>query len=268
MDVLPWLANFPLKSVQNLKEAVAIRDEILHTKFAKHMATFDADNIRDFTDAILKAKIDAEKEKGFVNSLLTEEHMKFILADCFIAGFKTTATTLRWVFVYLLNNPDVQSRIHAELVPYNAPPGLKHRSALPYLRATLTEAFRRGSPVPIPIPHRVTADTKLCGYDIPKDTTVFINLWGINHDPDWWDEPFKFKPERFLDERGEFVPLSSMSYLPFSTGRRVCLGESLSNAVLYLFVSSLLHKFTFEVPEDCEPPDTEGVDCGLGAEAL
>lgn len=259
VDVFPWVANFPLKSIRDLKEAVAIRDEILNTKYSEHKATFDEENIRDLTDAILKAKYDCEKDENCLKSSLTEEHMKFILADCFIAGFKTTVTTLRWVFVYLLNNPHVQSRIHKDLAAYDKPPGLKDRPALPYLRATLTEVLRRGSPVPIPIPHRVTADTKLCGYDVPKDTTVFINLWGINHDPDWWNEPFEFKPERFLDDDGVYVPPSSRSYLPFSTGRRVCLGESLSNAILYLFVSGLLHEFTFEVPEHCELPDMEEI---------
>ena len=259
VDVFPWLAKFPLKSVQKLKEAVQIRDEILNTKYAEHKATFNEDNVRDLTDAILRAKMDAENDKGTVNSSLTEDHMKFILADCFIAGFKTTATTLRWVFVYLLNNPHVLTRIHEELAAYRTPPGLKDRPDLPYFQATLTETLRRGSAVPIPIPHRVTADTKLCGYDIPKDTTVFVNLWGINHDPDCWDEPFEFKPERFLNEDGDVLPPFSMSYLPFSTGRRVCLGESLSNAILYLFVSGLLHEFELEIPENCEPPDTEEV---------
>ena len=257
VDVFPWLAKFPIASLQKLRNAVAIRDEILDTKYAEHQATFDESNIRDLTDAILKAKrenLDADSTAS-----LSEDHLKSILADSFIAGFKTTATALRWVFVYLLNNPRVQDRIHQELSTYSEPPGLKDRPALPYLQASLAEVLRCASPVPIPIPHRVTADTTVCGYKIPKDTTVFLNLWGINHDPDWWDEPFEFKPERFFNEQGGYVPPSASrrSYMPFSAGRRACLGESLSNAIQYLFVSSLLHEFTFEVPAGCEPPDTE-----------
>lgn len=261
VDVFPWLARFPLPGLQKLRHAVAIRDDILDTKYAEHKATFDENNIRDLTDAILKAKrefVDAENEQ---NTSLTEDHLKAILADSFIAGFKTTATNLRWVFVYLLNNPRVQARIDQELSPYSKPPGLKDRPALQYLQATMAEVLRCASPVPIPIPHRVTADTNLCGYQIPKDTTVFLNLWGINHDPDWWEEPFEFKPERFFNAEGlyEAPSTSRCSYIPFSAGRRVCLGESLSNAIQYLFVSSLLHEFIFEVPSGCAPPDTEEV---------
>jgi cytochrome P450 len=259
VDVFPWLARFPLPGLKKLRHAVAIRDEILDTKYAEHEATFDENNIRDLTDAILKAKSEFLDSESELKTSLTEDHLKAILADSFIAGFKTTATSLRWVFVYLLNNPRVQDRIHQELSPYSELPGLKDRPALQYLQATLAEVLRCASPVPIPIPHRVTGHTTLCGYQIPKDTTMFLNLWGINHDPDWWDQPFEFKPERFFNDEGmyEAPSASRCSYLPFSAGRRVCLGESLSNAIQYLFVSSLLHEFSFEVPPGCEPPDTE-----------
>ncbi|XP_028402563.1 steroid 17-alpha-hydroxylase/17,20 lyase-like [Dendronephthya gigantea] len=259
VDVFPWLANFPLTSLRKLRHAVAIRDEILDTKYVEHKATFDENNIRDLTDAILKAERELLDSENDLKTSLTENHLKAILADCFIAGFKTTATNLRWVFVYLLNNPEVQNRIHKEISTFSKPPGLKDRQAVPYLQATLNEVLRCASPVPIPIPHRVTCDTTLCGYNIPKDTTVFLNLWGMNHDPDWWSEPFEFKPERFFNAEGEYDPPSASrcSYIPFSAGRRVCLGEGLSNAIQYLFVSSLLHEFTFEVPVGSEPPDTE-----------
>ena len=259
VDVFPWLVKFPLPGLRKLQGAVAIRDEILDSKYAEHKTTFDENNIRDLTDAILKARsefLDSEKD---AKTSLTENHLKAILADTFIAGFKTTATNLRWLFVYLLNNPEVQDRIHQELSTYPEPPGLNDRPALPYLQATLTEVLRCASPVPIPIPHRVTEDTTLTGFQIPKDTTVFLNLWGINHDPDWWEQPFEFKPERFLNDEGlyESPSTSRCSYIPFSAGRRVCPGENLSIAIQYLFVSSLLHKFKFEVPPGCEPPDTE-----------
>lgn len=259
LDVFPWLAKFPLPGLQKLRHAVAIRDDILDTKYTEHKATFDENNIRDLTDAILKAKREFLDSENELNMSLTEDHLKAILADSFIAGFKTTATNLRWVFVYLLNNPQVQACIDQELSPYSEPPGLKDRPYLPYLQATMAEVLRCASPVPIPIPHRVTAGTTLCGYQILKDTTVFLNLWGINHDPDWWSEPFEFKPERFFNAQGlyEAPSMSRCSYMPFSAGRRVCLGEALSNAIQYLFVSSLLHEFTFEVPSGCEPPDTE-----------
>lgn len=257
VDVFPWLANFPLPGLEKLRGAVAIRDEILHAKYTEHKKNFDRHNIRDLTDAILKAKeefVDCEDE-----TFLTEDHLIAILADTFIAGFKTTATSLRWLFVYILNNPAVQQRIHKELSSNSKPPTLKEKPGLPYLQAALTETLRCASPVPIPIPHRVTVDTRLCGYNIPKDTTVFLNLWGINHDPHWWQEASEFKPERFFNAQGIYVAPSTLrsSYIPFSTGRRVCPGESLSNAIQFLFASSLLHEFVFEIPQGNDAPDTE-----------
>ena len=80
----------------------------------------------------------------------------------------------------------------------------------------------------------------------------------MHHDPEQWKEPMKFNPERFLDENGNMVNSSSLSYLPFSAGRRVCLGEILAKAELFLFMARLFHTFRFESPPNRPLPPTEG----------
>ena len=72
-------------------------------------------------------------------------------------------------------------------------------------------------------------------------------------DPDLWHEPEKFNPSRFLNNEGK---ISKPSYfLPFGVGRRMCLGETLARMELFLFFSSLLHSFHFEVPEGQSLPN-------------
>ena len=111
-------------------------------------------------------------------------------------------------------------------------PELDDKKNLPHLEATITETLSLSSLVPLSIPHKTTLDTTLQGYSIPKGTTVLMNVWSLHHDPEIWDEPEVFRPERFLDEEGNFVPPKADRFLPFSAGRRVCMGEPLARIEL------------------------------------
>ena len=86
------------------------------------------------------------------------------------------------------------------------------------------------------------------GYDIPKDMLVMVNVWAIHNNPKDWPEPEKFQPKRFLDDKGQ-VSDKRFSYMPFSAGRRNCLGESLAKSYLFLTICRLFQKYTFAPPE-------------------
>ena len=91
---------------------------------------------------------------------------------------------------------------------------------------------------------------------------MMTNLWAIHHDPKEWEDPDVFKPERFLDVEGNFSvsgPNGYRSYLPFSAGRRVCLGESLAKIELFLVTSRLLHQFKFEPAPEAQLPELSGI---------
>ncbi|CAH1779749.1 unnamed protein product, partial [Owenia fusiformis] len=89
-----------------------------------------------------------------------------------------------------------------------------------------------------------TKDSKLGDYFIPKDTQVWVNLFGVHHDERYFADPWAFKPERFLDENGDVIPVDQRKMLmPFGAGRRVCVGEQLARARLFLFFTAMLQKF-------------------------
>ena len=77
---------------------------------------------------------------------------------------------------------------------------LSDRPNLPCLDAFLTEMVRIVSETPQAIPHPTTRDTTVSGFFIRRDVTVFVNLWAIHHDIEYWAEPFTFRPECFLNE--------------------------------------------------------------------
>ena len=72
-------------------------------------------NPRDLTDALLKAKKEAEEEDSSIKGFLTDEHLIFTMAEVFMAGMETTASTLGWTLLYLIYNPNIQDRVHQEL---------------------------------------------------------------------------------------------------------------------------------------------------------
>ncbi|KAJ8049055.1 Steroid 17-alpha-hydroxylase/17,20 lyase [Holothuria leucospilota] len=92
------------------------------------------------------------------------------------------------------------------------------------------------------------------GYTLPKGTWVLVNLYSMHHDENLWDEPYQFKPEHFLDETGE-LRLHQEGFMPFSTGRRVCVGETVAKAELFLLFSWLFHHFRFAKAPGMEETD-------------
>ena len=129
--------------------------------------------------------------------------------------------------------------------------------------STIAEALRLRPVTPLAVPHKALVDTTLNGYNIPKDTTLILNIWAMHHDPKHWRNPSQFDPNRFLDKNKNVLNLSTMSYLPFSAGRRVCLGELLAKVELFLFVAQLMHQFKIENPPGYPLPSLEG-DIGMG----
>ena len=85
------------------------------------------------------------------------------------------------------------------------------------------------------------------GYDIPKGTQVLINIYALHYNAEMWPEPTKFDPERFLDSDGKLNSKSG-HFMPFSCGRRVCVGEVLAKQELHLLVASLYQRVSLVAP--------------------
>ncbi|KAK2142505.1 hypothetical protein NP493_4838g00000 [Ridgeia piscesae] len=120
-----------------------------------------------------------------------------------------------------------------------------------FTEACLCETLRLGTLLPLGVPVKTTCDTSVAGFDIPKDTMVIVNMWAIHRDPDFWSDPHSFNPDRFLDDAGNLVHKPS-SYMPFSMGRRVCLGKSVAQSSLMLAIPQLMRQFRFSSPSGKE----------------
>jgi len=131
---------------------------------------------------------------------------------------------------------------------------------MPYTEATIAETLRLSSIVPIGVMHKVLADTEFKGYFFPKDTILTHNAHYIHHDPKIWGDPEQFRPERFLSPDGKTFKKHE-ALMPFSTGKRQCLGETLARDTLFLFSTNVFQRFTVEF--DPNGPDN-GFEAGIG----
>lgn len=86
--------------------------------------------------------------------------------------------------------------------------------------------------------------TKLCGYDLEPNNQVVFNIDSVHYDPEVFESPYEFRPERFLDENGRLV--NTEKVWSFSIGKRACPGESLAVLEVFLYFALTMQNFTIE----------------------
>ncbi|KAL0625462.1 putative cytochrome P450 2D7 [Plecturocebus cupreus] len=248
---IPWLAG---KVLRSQKAFLAQLDELLN----EHRMTRDpAQPPRDLTEAFLA---EMEKAKGNPESSFNDENLRIVVADLFSAGMVTTSITLAWGLLLMILHPDVQRRVQQEIddvIGRVRRPEMGDQTRMPYTTAVIHEVQRFGDIVPLGVTHMTSRDIDVQGFLIPKGTTLFTNLSSVLKDEAHWEKPFRFYPEHFLDAQGGFV--KPEAFLPFSAGRRACLGEPLARMELFLFFTCLLQRFSFSVPTGQPRPSPHGV---------
>uniref|UniRef100_A0A7N6A0Z4 Cytochrome P450, family 2, subfamily P, polypeptide 6 n=1 Tax=Anabas testudineus TaxID=64144 RepID=A0A7N6A0Z4_ANATE len=227
-----------------------------------HKENLDPSSPRDYIDSFLIEMGDEDKESGFdLDSLV------FCTLDLFGAGTETTTTTLQWGLLYMILYPDIQGvasecflfspcpeRVQAEIdavIGSSRQPSVTDRENMPYTDAVIHEIQRMGDIIPLNVIRMTTKDTILDKYTIPKGTIILATLNSVLHDETMWETPHSFNPQHFLDQDGKFRKREA--FLPFSTGKRVCIGEQLARMELFLFFTSLLQRFSFSAPPGEQP---------------
>nr|UYO78025.1 cytochrome P450 2C36 [Sus scrofa] len=254
IDYLPGSHNKVFKNFAYLKSYIL-------EKVKEHQASLDVNDPRDFIDCFL---IKMEQEKHNHQMVFTLENLIATAVDLIRAGTETTSITLRYGLLLLLKHPDVTAKVQKEIdsvIERHRSPCMQDRIHMPYTDAVVHEIQRYIDLVPISLPHAVTRDIKFRNYLIPKGTTVLTSLTSLLHDVQEFPNPEVFDPGHFLDESGNFK--KSDCFMPFSTGKRVCVGESLARMELFLFLTSILQKFTLEPVIDLKDIDTTPISRGL-----
>ncbi|KAK4209464.1 cytochrome P450 [Rhypophila decipiens] len=179
-----------------------------------------------------------------------------------LAGSETTATTLSGMTYLLLKHPEVMERVKSEVrgmfkskeeIDMTSVMGLK------YMLAVINESLRLYPPVATSLVREVPkgcpgGGVNIAGWHVPEGSLVEVQQWSVNHSKDNWEDPWAFKPERFLEESqkdGEEAGRNVLEALQaFSLGPRNCIGKNLAYAELRLILARMLFEFDLALAED------------------
>ncbi|KAG6538163.1 hypothetical protein ZIOFF_003274 [Zingiber officinale] len=223
-DFIGIYKNWDLQGFDKRSKNIRQRYDVMMERIMKEKEASrkkKSGGIKDLLDILIDIAEDSSAEVR-----LSRENIKSFVMDIFVAGTDTSAVTLEWGLAELINHPDILRKAQDEIEAVVGKKRLVQESDaanLPYLQAIIKETMRLHPSVPM-IPRRSTRDTKIKGYDVPANTTVFINLWAMGRDPEQWPEPLEFRPERFLEEPGQQLDVRGQHFemIPFGSGRRLC----------------------------------------------
>ena len=177
----------------------------------------------------------------------------------FVAGTDTVTSTLEWAMTELVRNSKSMSKAKQELEQTIGIGNSVEESdiaRLPYLNAVIKETFRLHPPVPFLIPRKANTSVEICGYTIPKDAQVLVNVWAIGRDASIWENPNSFLPERFLGSNID-VKGRNFELTPFGGGRRMCPALPLAMRTLSLMLGSLINSFNWKLEDDMKFSDID-----------
>ncbi|XP_025419275.1 cytochrome P450 307a1-like [Sipha flava] len=262
VDFMPWLRPFYAGHLRKLSDWSAhIRRFIMETVVLER-STYaaaatggggtDADDDqvpRDFTDALLMS---LRTEPG-----LSMDHVMFELED-FIGGHSAVGNLVMLALSLLAINPRVAQAIrdeahrvtggHREVRLYDKPD-------MPYTEATLFETLRvLSSPI---VPHVASEDTTIQGFQVKKGTCVIINNYELNTSPAYWDLPEVFDPNRFIQYKPDGMPYirKPKHFLPFSIGKRTCIGQQLVTGFGFVMLAGILQQYEVRATDQLTIPE-------------
>ncbi|KAI3521914.1 hypothetical protein L1887_11390 [Cichorium endivia] len=206
----------------------------------------------DFIDILLLLK-----ENLLVN--LTHDHIKALLMNVLLAGTDTSTATVVWAMTALIKNPKVMKKAQEEVRNLVGKKGKVEEDdllKLTYLNAVVKEIMRLYPPAPLLIPRETAKDTILHGYKIKQKTIVLVNAMAIGRDPESWESPEEFLPERFLGSNIDFRG-NNFELIPFGAGRRICPGISMGVLMVNLLLANLVYLFDWGLSDGMNKEDID-----------
>ncbi|EFJ18732.1 hypothetical protein SELMODRAFT_178226 [Selaginella moellendorffii] len=233
-NLVPWYLRWLDWQIPRYKRIHAKQDNFLQKIIDEHKET--TRECKDFLDIMLEF---------YGTNVQGETHIKANLLEMLVAGTDTSATTSEWLMASVMHNPRVLIKLQQELDRVVGGNRMVQESDLPkldYLQLVLKETFRCYPPGVLLFPRMSTQDVTVAGYHVPKGTTLLVNAWAVHMDPEVWENPTQFQPERFL---GSSIDVKGQNFelLPFGAGRRKCPGMSLGLRTVELLVANLIHGF-------------------------
>ncbi|XP_065831056.1 cytochrome P450 4A10-like [Oscarella lobularis] len=223
-----YVHDYAEKIIQTRRKALESNGNVVSSRY------------RDFIDILLEAR--DEKGMGMSNKEIRNEVDTFLFE-----GHDTTAGGITWTLYCLARHPEHQTRIRNEVkeVLSNGRTEFDWESLnlLTHTTLCIKESMRLFPPVPT-IHRELANETKLRDYVLPKGQWIFVNIYGLQRNPEFWKDPEKFEPERMKDNRHPYA------YVPFSAGPRNCIGQQFALNEERMAVAKIVNRYEIEVVEE------------------
>lgn len=220
-----------------------------------------ARELRDF-ESRSGSGSDSESESDFYLKYALDDYkaLPVQIRDRFVIGnirallegsIETMTATGNWMALLMARYPAIQERVHAEL---DAVCGRARgrairwpmRDQLPYTCAVIAEVQRFAAILYFNLNRNAMTQMSLAGSALPRGTTVIFNYWSVNRDRKLFPDPHHFRPERFVNERGQFA--NDRNTIVYSKGKRICAAYQFANKQLFTYFATLLHNYRLAAP--------------------
>ncbi|KAI9008847.1 cytochrome P450 [Phycomyces nitens] len=248
-----WMFPERQKAHRDLDKFLSMLDTIIDKKHKDLKETKDSNVANNEKDLLTLMIEGAAENKG----ILSYRDLQSNICVFFLAGHETTSNVLAAALYYLAMNPELQknARDEAQRILGDEPkevfPTVNQTKDMEYITMVIKETLRMRPPAPSVLTRKCAADTVVAGVFIPKGTLIAPDIYDLHHNPDTWEDPETFNPERFRSG-GEADTLNNhgMAWAPFGGGARLCIGMNFSLTQQRVVLSMLLRKYTWALPDD------------------
>ena len=229
----------PTPKNRRFLEARAALDQMVFRIIGERRARRVSGAKSDLLDMLMEAR-DEETGEGMSDRQLRDEIMTLILA-----GHETTANALTFTFYLLSKNPDVMRRLAAEVdeVLGGRSPQLSDLPKLSLTKRVLEESMRLYPPAWM-FERQALEDDELNGFHVPKGSVIGVCTYVLHRDPDNFENPEGFDPDRFL---GDPKDRAKYTYLPFGGGARVCIGNAFAMMEAQIVLAKIVQSYRLDL---------------------
>lgn len=229
-----WL---PTPKNWRLKKARGALDQIIRGVISARLNGGRSEG--DLLDLLIAARDEETGER------MTDQQLRDEVMTIFLAGHETTANALSWTLLLLSEHPTVARTFRSELAQVlgQRTPTVEDLPRLLYTGQVIQEAMRLYPPVWLFV-RQVSNDDEIGGYHIPRQSYVMLSPYLTHRDPEFWQNPEGFDPERFSADRLRLLP--RFAYFPFGGGPRICIGNSFAQMEAQLVLASIAQRFELE----------------------